>query len=67
MQYHIQTEPIWEAFKSGCDCPLCQIYSKNEERLVGQYLEEAVMIPEFRVNVNKYAHSNGARERYAMH
>lgn len=54
MQYHIQTDPIWEAFKSGCDCPLCEIYSKNEERLVGQYLEEAVMIPEFRVNVNKF-------------
>ena len=54
MQYHIQTDPIWEAFKSGCDCPLCEIYAASEARLVGQYLDEAVMAPEFRVEVNKY-------------
>ena len=54
MQYHIQTDPIWEAFKSGCDCPLCEIYSRCEARLSDQYLNEAVMEPEYRVEVNKY-------------
>lgn len=54
MQYHIQTDPIWEAFRSDCDCPLCEIYSKCESRLIEQYLNEAVMSPEYRVEVNKY-------------
>lgn len=54
MQYHIQTEPIWEAFKTPCDCPLCEIYSKCANRLVEQYLNEAVMEPDYRVQVNKY-------------
>lgn len=54
MQYHIQTDPIWEAFKSDCDCPLCEIYHKCSSRLVDQYLNEAVMEPEYRVDVNKY-------------
>lgn len=54
MQYHIQTDPIWEAFGSDCDCPLCEIYSKCEARLIEQYLNEAVMSPEYRVEVNKY-------------
>lgn len=53
MQYHIQTTPIWDAFKSGCECPLCAIYSKTEQRLVSQYLNEAVMEPDYRVKVNK--------------
>lgn len=53
MQYHIQTTPIWDAFRSGCECPLCAIYRKTEDRLVAQYLNEAVMEPEYRVKVNK--------------
>lgn len=53
MQYHIQTTPIWDAFKSDCECPLCKIYTTTSERLVLQYLNEAVMEPEFRVKVNK--------------
>lgn len=53
MQYHIQTSPIWDAFKSGCDCPLCAIYQKSSDRLVEQYLNEAVMEPDYRVRVNK--------------
>ncbi len=53
MQYHIQTTPIWDAFKSDCNCPLCKIYAAAEERLVSQYLNEAVMEPDYRVKVNK--------------
>lgn len=54
MQYHIQTTPIYDAFKSGCDCPMCEIYAKSSGRLVDQYLNEAVMEPEYRVQVNKF-------------
>lgn len=53
MQYHIQTGPIWEAFKSECDCPLCRLYKTASDRLVLQYLDEAVMEPAYRVKVNK--------------
>lgn len=53
MQYHIQTTPIWDAFKKDCSCPLCEIYKIAQARLVSQYLNEAVMEPEYRVKVNK--------------
>lgn len=53
MQYHIQTMPIWDAFKSGDGCPLCKLYERTEQRLIKQYLDEAVMEPEYRVKVNK--------------
>lgn len=53
MQYHIQTNPIWDAFRSDTECPLCEIYDKVSARLVSQYLGEAVMEPDFRVRVNK--------------
>ncbi len=53
MQYHIQTAPIYESFSNDCDCPLCELYARVSNRLVGQYLNEAVMEPDFRVRVNK--------------
>lgn len=53
MQYHIQTTPVWDAFKEHDDCPMCRIYKMSEQRLVKQYLGEAVMQPEYRVRVNE--------------
>jgi hypothetical protein len=53
MQYHIQTTPIWDAFKEECGCPMCRIYKASEQRLIKQYLGEAVMQPEYRVRVNE--------------
>ncbi len=53
MQYHIQTTPVWDAFKEQDDCPMCRIYKMSEQRLVKQYLGEAVMQPEYRVRVNE--------------
>ena len=53
MQYHIQTTPIWDAFKEECGCPMCRIYKTSEQRLIKQYLGEAVMQPEYRVRVNE--------------
>jgi len=53
MRYHIETAPIWDAYKSGCECPLCEIEENLSAKLVDQYLNEAVMEPAYRVNVNK--------------
>ncbi len=53
MRYHIQTAPIWDAFKEKDDCPLCKLYARVEERIVGRYLDESVMMPEVRVKVNE--------------
>lgn len=52
MQYHIQTTPIWDAFRSDCDCPMCALYSRIQSRLVKQYADEAVMEPSARIKVN---------------
>ena len=52
MQYHIQTTPIWDAFRSDCDCPMCKLYDRVQSRLVKQYVDEAVMEPSARIKVN---------------
>ncbi len=54
MQYQIQTAPIWDAYKANDGCPLCAIYKARESRIVGQYLAENVMDPDFRVAVNTH-------------
>ena len=54
MRYHIQTTPIWDAFKEPCDCPMCKLYDRVNDRIVKQYLDEAVMEPDYRIKVNKY-------------
>ena len=51
MQYHIQTAPVWDAYKED-GCPLCRIFKAREDRLVGQYLSDNVMDPDFRVASN---------------
>ncbi len=51
MQYHIQTAPIWDAYKSD-GCPLCALFSAREDRLVKQYLSDNVMDPDFRTASN---------------
>lgn len=53
MQYQIQTMPIWDAYKTYDGCPLCKIYADREKRLVGQYLAENVMDPDFRTASNR--------------
>lgn len=53
MRYHIQTAPIWDAFKENDGCPLCKLYALVEDRLVKQYTNEAVMEPDYRVRVNE--------------
>lgn len=53
MQYHIQTTPIWDAFREKDGCPLCRLFGTVESGLLQLYSGEAVMSPEYRVDVNK--------------
>lgn len=53
MQYQIQTLPIWDAYRTYDGCPLCKIFADREKRLVGQYLAENVMDPDFRTASNR--------------
>lgn len=51
MQYHIQTAPIWDAYRND-GCPLCRLFGTREDRLISQYLSDNVMDPDFRVASN---------------
>lgn len=53
MNYHIGTMLIDENFTDGCDCPICKIKKTVNERLTEQYLGEAVMEEDTRMEVNK--------------
>lgn len=44
--------PIWDAYRTYDGCPLCKIFADREKRLVGQYLAENVMDPDFRTASN---------------
>lgn len=53
MQYHIQTTPIWDAFKQSDGCPMCALKARTQNGLMSLYCGEAVMSPEYRVQVNE--------------
>ena len=52
-QQHIDTIPVWDAYKADCECPLCRIRLKNEAMYVDNFLGASVMEPSTRVEVNK--------------
>ncbi len=55
MQYQIQTAPLWEVYEThNGRCPLCELYARREKRLIGSYLGENVMDPDFRQRSNAY-------------
>ncbi len=53
MKQHIDTIPVWDAYKTGCECPLCAIFQKNEDDYVDNFLGASVMEPSRRVEVNE--------------
>jgi hypothetical protein len=53
MRQHIDTIPLWDAYKSDCECPLCKIRSQNEAMYVENFLGASVMEPDTRVEVNE--------------
>ncbi len=53
MRYHIDTIPVWDAYKTDCECPLCAIQEKNELDLIDNFLGASYMEPDRRVDVNE--------------
>lgn len=53
MKYHIDTIPVWDALKEGCECPVCQIEAKTQDKYVDFYLGDSVMQPDVRQMINK--------------
>ena len=52
MKLHIDTAPVWEAYKAEPECPMCFIREKVEAQQVNYFLGDSVMEPDQRVEVN---------------
>ena len=53
MRQHLDTIPVWEAYQSGCECPLCHLEARNDAIYVDNFLGGSVMEPSVRIEVNK--------------
>jgi hypothetical protein len=63
MRQHLDTIPVWDAFKENSECPLCSIREKNEAAYVDNFLGGSVMEPATRIEVNR----KGFCERHLRH
>ncbi len=52
MKQHIDTIPVWDAFKTDCECPLCELREINENNYVVSFTGGSVMEPDVRQEVN---------------
>jgi hypothetical protein len=53
MKYHLDTIPVWDAYKQQSPCPLCILQKRIEKASVDFFLGSSVMEPETRIQVNK--------------
>ena len=53
LKQHIDTAPIWESYRTDCECPLCLLHARVEAGTVDYFLGESVMEPSQRVEVNR--------------
>ncbi len=53
MKLHIDTAPVWEAYRQDCECPLCLLYDQVETGSVEYFLGDSVMEPSQRIEVNE--------------
>ena len=53
MKQHLDTIPVWDAYKKDCECPVCAIFKKNEEDFVDTYLGASYMEPSRREETNE--------------
>ena len=53
MKMHIDTAPVWEAYRTDCECPLCLLNDGVEQGGVEYFLGESVMEPDQRIEVNE--------------
>lgn len=73
MKYQLDTIPVWDAYKTECECPLCLLRKENEEMYVDSFLGASVMEPSTRVEVNEkgfcathYQHLFAQRNRLGL-
>jgi hypothetical protein len=52
MRYHIDTIPVWDAYKQDSECPLCDLQAANEASYLDSFLGASVMEPAVRMEVN---------------
>lgn len=52
MRYHLDTIPLWEAFREPGECPLCAMQEKLEAEQVAMTLEGSAMEPARRIESN---------------
>lgn len=53
MKEKIYTIPVSEAFEQDCECPVCLLEKKQEDRYTDYYLGAALMEPDCRIETNK--------------
>jgi len=53
MNQHLDTIPVWDAYKQKGECPLCAIFKKNEDDYVDNFLGASYMEPSRRVETNE--------------
>ena len=53
MRYHIDTIPVWDAYKQGSECPLCDLRAASEQAYLESFLGASVMEPAVRIEVNQ--------------
>ncbi len=52
MHYHIDTIPVWDAYKKDSECPLCDLRAAAEQSYLESFLGASVMEPDVRIEVN---------------
>ena len=53
MKYTLDTMPVLDAYKTGCECPLCKLRISCEDSYIDSMLSSAYMEPEYRVKTNE--------------
>lgn len=53
MKYHLETIPVWDAYRAGAECPLCLLHESSEASYAEGFLGGSVMEPETRVMTNE--------------
>ena len=54
MKYHIDTIPVWDAYKAADECSLCVLEYQSERAYIDFFLSGSVMEPDTRIEVNKF-------------
>ncbi|MBP3427811.1 MAG: ABC transporter substrate-binding protein [Clostridia bacterium] len=53
MKYTLDTIPVLDAYKTQCECPLCQMRIHCEDQYIESMLSSAYMEPDYRLKTNE--------------